>query len=320
MSATFESGQPVYVSATFDCESVTWPGKAYVIIDPAKPPVVVPLSSLSAAPTPQQIADLRESIDQIAPTGPMICAVCEKRGRSFQAKRTCPSCGADAQALSGKLLDEAADAIAALVAERDRLQGENDKWKAAYVEDVAKVQSWEHDLRALQAKLERVRHIHGSYAIYGECHHDHDGIDGQNVVMVEDIGYTCAKLYDTCSACCRTHYGDDEDGQSMYCAESHDHGPDKPRCSTIAILDEPNDGAGAPQAVAEPYSLTRAPTNPRGSEASATAALLIASQPECCLHRGDCKRPSGCCEHGDDCHAGGDFASVQYINDGVRVI
>jgi hypothetical protein len=30
----------------------------------------VPLSSLSAAPTPQQIADLRESIDQIEPTGP----------------------------------------------------------------------------------------------------------------------------------------------------------------------------------------------------------------------------------------------------------
>ncbi len=69
MSDTYEPGQPVYVSATFLATSTALPTH-YIVRLPEGQTMFVPLSSLSAAPTPQQIADLRESIDQIEPTGP----------------------------------------------------------------------------------------------------------------------------------------------------------------------------------------------------------------------------------------------------------
>lgn len=88
----------------------------------------------------------------------------------------------------------------------------------------------------LRAQIERVRALHKPYSIYEECDHDHEP-DEPDVVQVEDIGYTCAKLYDICNVCCR----DDGrwDGQSEGCAEGHEHGPDLPYCKTIEALRSP---------------------------------------------------------------------------------
>jgi hypothetical protein len=106
---------------------------------------------------------------------------------------------------------------------------DDDKPMSAYlVREAANV------LRAQAAQLDAVRDLHKPYGIYDECDHDHDGKDGPDVVLVEDIGFTCAKLYDICSACCEPHAG-----QSLFCSEAHDHGPDKPICATRRILEGP---------------------------------------------------------------------------------
>jgi hypothetical protein len=90
---------------------------------------------------------------------------------------------------------------------------------------------------AAEAAIARVRALHKPFGIYDECGHDHEP-DDPGVVHVDDIGYTCAKLYDVCYHCC-TDSGDNHIG----CAEAHDHGPGKPICATIAALDGPQDPA-----------------------------------------------------------------------------
>lgn len=77
--------------------------------------------------------------------------------------------------------------------------------------------------------FERLRKLHRAYGIYTECVHDHEP-DDPGVVFVDDIGYTCEKLYDICAECCR-----DGNNQSEACL-THDHGPNKAICKTAEVL------------------------------------------------------------------------------------
>lgn len=81
------------------------------------------------------------------------------------------------------------------------------------------------------APLAALRDLHRPFGIYDECDHKHEAVDG-DVVDVDDIGLTCAKLYDVCRECCLGG----NDSQTEECVEGHDHGPGKPICKTAEIL------------------------------------------------------------------------------------
>lgn len=89
------------------------------------------------------------------------------------------------------------------------------------------------ELAAADAREVKIRELHRPYAIYDECGHDHTLDDPQqpNVVNVNDIGLTCAKMYDICRHCCC-----EDIYQAERCLE-HNHGSGKPICETRAILD-----------------------------------------------------------------------------------
>lgn len=72
--------------------------------------------------------------------------------------------------------------------------------------------------------------LHKPYGIWEECEHNHDGADGA-ARYIDDVGLTCNKVYDICRECCS-----DGDGQNEACADGHNHGPNVPRCATVAIL------------------------------------------------------------------------------------
>jgi hypothetical protein len=82
--------------------------------------------------------------------------------------------------------------------------------------------------------LDALRKLHSPYGIYDACEHDHKDGD-PDAIQVDEIGLTCsaAKLYDICNACCGPG---ESDYQSLECAENHEHGPDIPICSTVALL------------------------------------------------------------------------------------
>jgi hypothetical protein len=131
----------------------------------------------------------------------------------------------------GAALKLAADRIESLQSELRESEADNAQltkdWKAA----MATWAESEVELREARAVIEKVRELHRPYGIYGECGHDHEPED-EGVVLVEDIGYTCDKEYDVCSACCASEYS----GQSEFCVDAHDHGPGKPICPTFDIL------------------------------------------------------------------------------------
>jgi hypothetical protein len=66
------------------------------------------------------------------------------------------------------------------------------------------------------------------FGVYEDCGHRHSEGD-EGVTCVDDIGLTCAKLYDICAECCR-----DGDCQSEACA-GHDRDRCWP-CPTVAAL------------------------------------------------------------------------------------
>jgi hypothetical protein len=78
----------------------------------------------------------------------------------------------------------------------------------------------------------RIRAIHRPFNIYDECDHHHNAGD-PSVVDAEHIGLTCKKLYSICRNCCCN-----ADGQTIDCAESHNHDTTLPICETIAALSE----------------------------------------------------------------------------------
>lgn len=82
--------------------------------------------------------------------------------------------------------------------------------------------------------LQRVRALHRAYAIYTECHHEHDPDVDDGAVDIPEIGRTCAKLYDICAHCCTDAAGE----QREECASEHTHGLDKPICLTAATLED----------------------------------------------------------------------------------
>lgn len=87
------------------------------------------------------------------------------------------------------------------------------------------------EAETMEATLERIRDLHRPFAIYDACNHEHGTTDEVGVVNIDDIGLTCAKMYDVCRRCCRC-----DTSQSEECMAEHDHGPDKPICATSAIL------------------------------------------------------------------------------------
>jgi hypothetical protein len=85
---------------------------------------------------------------------------------------------------------------------------------------------------AAEAVIAKVRALHEPFSVYAECGHDHEPGDPGVEDVVEECGYTCAKLYDICRLCC----AEGDDYQTESCISNHDHGPGKPICTTIAAL------------------------------------------------------------------------------------
>ena len=87
-----------------------------------------------------------------------------------------------------------------------------------------------------EAAIQRVRDLHQPFAVVGECTDDSHPSDDYDFETHLDTGYYegCLdnKLYDICTECCLTRFGD----QSEECADQHDHGPDKHICRTRACL------------------------------------------------------------------------------------
>ena len=86
---------------------------------------------------------------------------------------------------------------------------------------------------ALEA-IGKVRELHEPSAIYSECDCTDENHGGREVVEVGNYDfYTCSPPdYLVCSECCAS------DGeQEEHCASGHDHGPGKPHCKTIAVID-----------------------------------------------------------------------------------
>jgi hypothetical protein len=91
---------------------------------------------------------------------------------------------------------------------------------------------------AAEATVERVRAIHKPFGIWDECDCPDERKDDSDHVEIDEVGRTCRRLYDVCAECCV-----DNDYHTEGCADSHDHGPGKPICATIAALADPK---GAP--------------------------------------------------------------------------
>ena len=101
-------------------------------------------------------------------------------------------------------------------------------------------ESPEDKMRRFARIIIRIRELHRPFRIYDECDHaDHD----DDVVLIECDGFTtCADgyMYSVCTeCCCTTDVGDWPPGQTEDCTAYHDHDDAKPRCATIAALDEP---------------------------------------------------------------------------------
>ena len=86
-------------------------------------------------------------------------------------------------------------------------------------------------IKRLDSQRKAIAKLHSPFSIYDECGHEHRNAGG-DVFDVEEIGLTCKRLYDVCHECCAP-----EDGQTETCCGDHEHGLDKPICSTREILD-----------------------------------------------------------------------------------
>jgi hypothetical protein len=91
----------------------------------------------------------------------------------------------------------------------------------------------ESEVAELRATIERVEAVHRPFGIYDECGHDHKAPGGE-VHDIEDVGLTCARLYEICRECCTA----DGEWQTEECID-HDHRAGRPICDTIAALDGP---------------------------------------------------------------------------------
>jgi len=87
-------------------------------------------------------------------------------------------------------------------------------------------------------KLMAIGELHAPLRIYDECGHDHPEDDPARVDCHDFASCEEAFLYVTCRHCCAGQIWGD---QTEECASEHDHGPDRPRCPTAAILDGDDD-------------------------------------------------------------------------------
>lgn len=93
-------------------------------------------------------------------------------------------------------------------------------------------------------KLGKLDALHLPWRIYDEPDHYHDPDDAEMAagdharVETRDFA-TCEAmyLYTICTCCCTDAGGN----QTEQCVTTHDHGKDKPRCPTAAILDGSDD-------------------------------------------------------------------------------
>ncbi len=94
-----------------------------------------------------------------------------------------------------------------------------------------------NELDRLRAKLEAVRKIHDSLAIFDTCNHEHEDADESNGIFdVDNVGITCNKVYEVCRRCCCGG----GDSQTEECL-GHGHSLGKPICPTIAALEGASD-------------------------------------------------------------------------------
>lgn len=89
------------------------------------------------------------------------------------------------------------------------------------------------EVRRLREREAKLRELHRPWAIYDACDHHHAEPDEPNgIVDIDDVGITCAKMYDICKACCT----DGDGSQTEQCLD-HEHGLNIPICKTREILD-----------------------------------------------------------------------------------
>ena len=102
-------------------------------------------------------------------------------------------------------------------------------------------ESPEDRIRRFAGVIEAVQQLHRPFRIYEECDHgfllpEH----GDDVVLIECEDFTTCEdgyAYSVCAECCCDSYG--EELRTEYCVVAHEHDDSKPRCATIAALDEP---------------------------------------------------------------------------------
>jgi hypothetical protein len=90
-----------------------------------------------------------------------------------------------------------------------------------------------------RAALERVRALHSEWRIYDECGHKHtdEDVTAGRAKHVNDVGTVCEDglMYVVCRHCCT-----DDGGYQIEDCLYHAHGPEFPRCATIATIDGPD--------------------------------------------------------------------------------
>jgi len=90
------------------------------------------------------------------------------------------------------------------------------------------------EVKRLRAREAAILKLHTTFPIYQEC--GHDGDCPTESFEVDGEFHTCEEgfMYFICSECCVVN-----DYQHEDCAGGHDHGKDKPRCGTFALLTNP---------------------------------------------------------------------------------
>ena len=93
----------------------------------------------------------------------------------------------------------------------------------------------EDTLRRYAGILVKIRRIHQPKHLYNECGHAHTGqdiADGTAVNCGDLVSCADGYLHSICAHCCLDGDGD----QREECADYHEHGRDKPICSTSEAL------------------------------------------------------------------------------------